>query len=141
MDNPSKKELCIKSREERGDWDVNKNSTQSLIITFSYSLLNNLGDIYLILIAWFIKLSIQTFQPHIVIYRFVYYLCWCTSIYRPLSYSFRSLIKSHNHYFNTLRFHELSIKQTFSRWGYSNLSKNIYLLIHILLIFHLVICI
>ena len=46
------------------------------------------------MIGCFIKLSIQTFQPTFVIYRrgyFVYYHWWCTSIYRPLSYPFRSL--------------------------------------------------
>ncbi len=37
---------------------------------------NNHGDFYLMLIVWFIKLSVQTFQPLIVIYRrddFVYH--------------------------------------------------------------------
>ena len=36
----------------------------------------NFEDFYLILIGWFIMLSVQTFQPHIVIYRkgnFVYH--------------------------------------------------------------------
>jgi len=45
-------------------------------------------------IGWFIKLSVHTFQTIIVIYRmgnFVYHHWRCTSIYRPLSYSFRSL--------------------------------------------------
>ena len=44
---------------------------------------------------WFIKLSGQTFQPLILIYRrgnFVYHHWECTSIYRPLSYPFRSLV-------------------------------------------------
>ena len=43
-------------------------------------------------IGWFIKLSVQTFQPLIVIYsNFVYHSWVRTSIYRPLSYLFRSL--------------------------------------------------
>ena len=47
-----------------------------------------------ILIGWFILLSVQTFQPLIVIYRignFVYPHQRCTSIYEPWSYPFRSL--------------------------------------------------
>ncbi len=45
-------------------------------------------------IGWFIRLSVQTFRPLIVIYRwgnFVYRHWECTSIYRPLSYPFWSL--------------------------------------------------
>ena len=47
-----------------------------------------------ILIGCFIKLSVQTFQPLILIYRsgnFVYYYWGCISIYRPLNYPLRSL--------------------------------------------------
>ena len=46
------------------------------------------------LIGCSIKSSVQTFQPLVVIYRrgnFMYQNYWgCTSIYRPLSYPFRS---------------------------------------------------
>ena len=57
--------------------------------------LNNFGKFYWILISWFIKLSVQTFQPLIVIYNrrnFVYPHRGCTSMYWPLSYLFKSLI-------------------------------------------------
>ena len=68
---------------------------KSLILTLPYSLcLTTLGKI---LIGWFIKLRVQTFQLLIVIYRkgnFVYHHWRCTSIYRPVSYTFRSLIFS-----------------------------------------------
>ena len=47
---------------------------------------NNFGDFSLILISWFIKLSVRTFQPLIVIYIRDYYYQRCTSNYRPLSY-------------------------------------------------------
>ncbi len=51
--------------------------------------------LYWILICWIIKLSIQAFQPLIVIYRrgtFVVGDHWgFTYIFRPLSYPFRSL--------------------------------------------------
>ena len=65
-------------------------SPQSLMITSSYSFAHNLG----LLIGWFIELIVQTFRPHIVIYRrgkFVYKRWGFTSIYRLLSYPFRSL--------------------------------------------------
>ena len=48
---------------------------------------------YQILIGWFIWLSFQTFQPLNRIYirvNFVYHHWLCKSIYRPLSYPFRS---------------------------------------------------
>ena len=40
-----------------------------LIMRFSYLLANNFGNFYYILIGWFIKLSVQTLQQLIVIYR------------------------------------------------------------------------
>ena len=46
------------------------------------------------MIGWFFLLSVQMFQPLIVIYRrgnYVYHHWVCTSIYWPLSYPFRSL--------------------------------------------------
>ena len=52
-------------------------------------------DLYWIFICLFIKLSVQTFQPLIVIYRrenFVYHHWVCTLISLPLSYPFRSLV-------------------------------------------------
>ena len=54
----------------------------------------NFVDFYWILIGWFILLSVQTFQPPIVIIsrgNFVYLHWKCTLIYRPLTYPFRSL--------------------------------------------------
>ena len=48
-----------------------------------------------ILIGCFIKFSVQTFQPLILITRmgnFLYHYWGCTSIYRPLSYPLRSLV-------------------------------------------------
>ena len=56
--------------------------------------LTTLGTLNLILISWFIKLSVQMFQPLILVYgrkNFVYNHWACISIYRPLSYPFRSL--------------------------------------------------
>ena len=44
------------------------------------------------MISWFIKLSFQTFQPLIVIYRRGNYVWGSTSIYYPLSYPFISLL-------------------------------------------------
>ena len=58
-------------------------------------LLNNFWDFNWILIDWFIKLSVQTFQLLILIYRrfnFVFHHWRCTLICRPLSYPFRSLL-------------------------------------------------
>ena len=69
-------------------------SPQSIKIMFSYSLVQQLWGLLLILIGWFIKLSCQMFQPLIVIYRrgnFVYHDCGSTKIYQTLSYPFRSL--------------------------------------------------
>ena len=57
--------------------------------------LTSLGPItYWFFIGWFIKLSVQTFQPQIVIYRsvyFVYHHWGCTIINQPLSYPFSPL--------------------------------------------------
>ncbi len=82
------------SQKKRGQWDVNYTSSKSFIITFFYSLTWQLWELWWILIGWFIKLSLQTSQQIIVIYRrdnFVYHHSECTSIYRPLCYPFRSL--------------------------------------------------
>ena len=82
------------SKGERGQLAVYFIGNQSFIITFSYSF-NNFWDSKWILIGWLIKLSVQTFQPLIVIYRrdnFVYHYWRYTSNYRPLSYPFRSLL-------------------------------------------------
>ena len=57
---------------------------QSLQLRFLIHWLNNFRDFYWILIGWFIKLSVQSFQPLIVIYgrgNFVYHHWECTSIY------------------------------------------------------------
>ena len=57
--------------------------------------LYNFGGLNLILIGWFIKLSVNTFQLLIVIYKkgnnIVYHYWGSTSICWPLSYPFRSL--------------------------------------------------
>ena len=63
-----------------------------LYLHFLILKLNNLGDFYCILVGWFIFLSVQTFQPLIVINRrgnFEYHDWRCTSNYWPLSYPFR----------------------------------------------------
>ena len=76
----------------RGLWAVYYTSPQS----FNIRWLNSFGDVNCILIDWFIKLSVQIFQPLIVIYKkgiFVYHQWGCTLIYRPFSYPFRSLKK------------------------------------------------
>ena len=75
---------------ERGQWAVYYSSPQSFII-ISYSLPQQLWGLWWILIGWAITLS---FQPLVLFYRkgnFVYHWGW-TSIYRSLSYPFRSLI-------------------------------------------------
>ena len=69
-------------------------SPQSFKISFLFVDLKTLGTFNKFLIGWFIKLSVLTFQPLIEIYRrgnFVYHHSGYTSIYRPLSYPFRSL--------------------------------------------------
>ena len=53
----------------RGHWAAYYNIPQSFKIHFLFVWLSNFGDYYLILIGWFIKLSVQTFQPIFVIYR------------------------------------------------------------------------
>ena len=73
----------------RGHWDLYYTSPQSFIITVYYLLAYQYGDFYLISICQFIKLSVQTFQPLIVIYRrgnFVFLHWGHTSIYQPLSW-------------------------------------------------------
>ena len=76
----------------RGQWAVYHASPKSFIITFSYLLAWQLGDFYWTLIGWFNKLSLQTFQSLIIIYRrsnFVYHHWGYKSIYLPFSYPFR----------------------------------------------------
>ena len=69
-------------------------SPQSFIITFPYSLTQQLWELELNF-DWLVKeVECPKFQPLIVIYRsgnFVYHHLGCTPIYRPLSYTFRSL--------------------------------------------------
>ena len=86
------------------------------MITFSYSLVEQLWGLLLILIGWFIKLSVQTFKPIILIYKMgnsvsiyrslitsffthIFYqlgtkieISQCRLVYRPLSYPYISLI-------------------------------------------------
>ena len=84
-----------------GDWTVYCPSLTSFIITFSYALTRQLWE-HLLNFDWLVN---QTFQP-IVIYRrgnFVYHHRECTSIYRPLSYPFRSPIYLHLCYNANLR--------------------------------------
>ena len=88
-----------------GQWAVYSTSPQSFIITFSYSLAWQLWGLLCILIGWFIKLSAQTIQPLILIYRtgnFVYHhwgaqllylcVCWyvvgCLAVVRALGQPF-----------------------------------------------------
>ena len=64
---------------DRGQSAVYYTSPQSFIKMFS----------------WFIKLSVQKFQPLIIIFGrsiFVYHQWGCAGIYRPLSYPFRTLV-------------------------------------------------
>ena len=77
----------------RGHWAVYYTFPQSFIIKILIHWLSNFGDFYWILIGWF---SIQTFKLLIKIHRrgnFVYHHGGCTSIYRLLSYPFRSFVK------------------------------------------------
>ena len=70
----------------RWHWTVNYTGTQSFIAPWLTHWLKNFTT--WILIGWFIKLSVQTFLPLILIFRrgnFVYHHWRCTSIYRPLS--------------------------------------------------------
>ena len=81
--------LCIILQRGRGQWAVHYTSPQSFIITFSNSMAQQLLGL---LIGCLIKLSVQMFQPLILIYRrctFVYHYWRCTSICRPLSFPFR----------------------------------------------------
>ena len=78
----------------RGHWAVYYTSPQSFKITLSHALAQQLLGV---LLNWFMKLSVQTFLPLILIYRrgnFEYHYWECTFIYRPLSRSFRCLTKS-----------------------------------------------
>ena len=79
------------SQEGRRHWAVYYTGTQSFIIICWF---NHFGDFYWILIGWFTKFSFQSCQPLILIYRtgnFLYHHYGCTSVYRPLSYPFKSL--------------------------------------------------
>ena len=74
---------CIIIQGRRRHWAVYCTSPQSLLISFLIRWFNNFGNF-------------STFQPLIVIYRsnnFVYHHWGCVSIYQPLSYPFRSLMK------------------------------------------------
>ena len=53
----------------REHWAVYYISPTSFITTFCYLLDQKLLGIYQILIVWFIKLSVQTFQRLVIIYR------------------------------------------------------------------------
>ena len=61
------------SQGGRGHWEVYYTSPQSFIITFLTRLFNNFWDFYRIMICWFIKLSVQRFQPLILTYNFVHH--------------------------------------------------------------------
>ena len=65
------------------------------MITFSYSLAQQFWEIQWVLIGWFIKFSVQTFQQLIWIYKRGNFVL-CTSIHWPLSYPFRSLTATNN---------------------------------------------
>ena len=71
-------------QEGRGHWAVNHTRPQTFIAKIRW--LNNFWD--------FFEFCFKSFQPLIVIYRrgnFVYHHWVCTSIYRSLSFPFRSV--------------------------------------------------
>ena len=85
-------QYAIKSREREGQMGCFFTLVPK-VLHFLIYWLNIFGNFYWILIGWFIKLSGQMFWTLILIYRrgnFVYYHWGWTSIYRPLSYPFRS---------------------------------------------------
>ena len=72
--------LLVFKIREGGDWAVYYTGPQSFLITFSYSLAQQLWALIIIFIGWIIKLSVKTFQPLIVNYRrsnFIYCHCRC----------------------------------------------------------------
>ena len=78
----------------RGHWPVYHTSPQSFIMTLFTLFVSSTTLRTLLNFGLLFKLSHQTFQPLIVIYitgHFVYHHWNCSSIYRPLSYPFRSL--------------------------------------------------
>ena len=77
----------------RGKWADYNTYPQSFNVFLSVGF--KLWGLLFNLIGWFVKLSVQTFQPQIFIYKrdnFVYHYWRCTSIFRPLSYPYRSLL-------------------------------------------------
>ena len=64
--------LYIKIQGGRGQWAVHYTSPQSFIITFSNSIAQKLLGL---LIGCLIKLSVQMFQPLILIYRRCNFVC------------------------------------------------------------------
>ena len=80
----------------RGHWAVYYTIPQSFMIPFFIRWLIIFGNFYWTYISWFIQLRVQTFQIIFVLFNrrgnFVYHHWGCTSIYRPVSYTFRSLI-------------------------------------------------
>ena len=85
---------------EKGQQPVYYTSPQSFIIHFLICyLLNDFGTfVNFDSFGWFIRMSVHTLQPLFLIYRrgnFVNHHWGYTSIYRPLSYTFRSLRHSH----------------------------------------------
>ena len=88
--------LFLDLQRGRGNFAVHYTSLQSFKITFFLFVgLTTLQTFtYWILISWFIRLRVQTFQPIIIFYRrdnFVYCHWGCKSIYWLLCYPFRSL--------------------------------------------------
>ena len=82
----------------RGHCTVYYTSPQSFMITFSFWLAEQLWGLLMNLIGCFIQLNVQMFQLLNVIYsrgNSLYNHWWCASIYRPLSYPFRSLDYPH----------------------------------------------
>ena len=104
-----------------GQWAVYYTGTQCIRITFSYSLAYQLWGLFKTLIGCYIKWSVQTFQPPIVIYissNFVSHHWVCTSIYQPLSYPFRSL-RSYLHFnFNSLPSTVRTFQTKVVQWNY-----------------------
>ena len=85
-----KQQILIKNIQ----WNCREGGNIVLFITlvpkvFIERFLSVASTTYCILIGWFIRFGVQTFQPLIVIYRrgkFVYHHWECKSFYRPLSY-------------------------------------------------------
>ena len=85
--------ICYHSQGKRGQWTLKKTGTQSFLIKSSFIDLW-IWVVLLILIGWF-NLAVAEISSIILIYRsnnLDYHNLGCLSIYRPLSYPWRTLI-------------------------------------------------